>query len=148
MIEQCEVQDIFTSACQTLVCPVNTVGTMGKGLAKSFKLKYPGLEVAYQHACRNYVFATKGLYVVGVGGDKQVLCFPTKHHWRNPSKLVWIDNGLRKLAEHWQDMGITSLALPMIGCGEGGLNWLDVYPLILEWLDPIELPVRIYLSDR
>lgn len=146
MIEHCGVEDIFTSGCQTLTVPVNTVGTMGKGLAEAFKNRYPGLDREYKHACRNYIFATKGLHVVKVGEDRQVLCFPTKHHWRNPSKLIWIDDGLRKLAQNWEAMGITSLALPMLGCGEGGLNWTDVYPLIVEWLDPIELRVRIYLS--
>jgi O-acetyl-ADP-ribose deacetylase (regulator of RNase III) len=146
MIVSIEVRDIFTSPAQTLVCPVNTVGTMGKGLAKSFAKRYPGLEKVYQQACYNYLFSTKGLLSVGVGDDRRVLCFPTKHHWRNPSRLPWIDMGLKKLNENYENLKIESIAFPMIGCGEGMLEWDNVYPLIVEWLDPLPLPVHICLS--
>jgi O-acetyl-ADP-ribose deacetylase (regulator of RNase III) len=148
MIKDIEVRDIFTSPAQTLVCPVNTVGTMGKGLAKTFKLRYPGLEKLYQQGCYNHVFSTKGLLSVGVGEGKRVLCFPTKHHWRNPSRLPWIDLGLKKLAEHYEQLKIESIAFPMIGCGEGKLLWTDVFPLIMEWLDPLPIPVYICLSPE
>lgn len=150
MIESVEVRDLFTAPAQTLVCPVNTVGAMGKGLALAFKNKYPGLEQLYQHACRNYVFSTKGLCCVGVGEGKRVLLFPTKYHWRNPSRLPIVDTSLRKLAEQYEALKITSLAIPMVGCGKetGRLNWVDVYPLIVEWLDPLPIPVHICLSSE
>jgi O-acetyl-ADP-ribose deacetylase (regulator of RNase III) len=148
MIKDIQVSDIFESPAQTLVVPVNTIGVMGKGLAKSFKLRYPGLEKAYQQGCYNHVFTTKGLLSVAVDDNKRVLCFPTKHHWRNPSRLPWIDSGLMKLAQHYEQLKIESIAFPMIGCGEGKLQWTDVFPLILEWMDPLPIPVYICLSPE
>lgn len=148
MIKDIQVRDIFTSPCQTLVVPVNTVGTMGKGLAKSFAQRYPGLEKAYKQGCYNHVFSTKGLLSVGIGEGKRILCFPTKHHWRNPSRLPWIDLGLMKLAQHYEQLKIESIAFPMLGCGEGGLTWNNVYPLIVEWMDPLPIDVHICLSPE
>jgi O-acetyl-ADP-ribose deacetylase (regulator of RNase III) len=148
MIEQVSVQDIFTSACQALVVPVNVVGTMGKGLARAFALRYPGLEAAYRDACRRRVFSNHGLFVWEAENGKLIVCFPTKRHWANPSRLHWIDEGLKRLARDFEKYQIRSIAMPMIGCGEGRLRWEDVYPLIVEWLEPVELRVRICLSPR
>ncbi|MGB8416912.1 hypothetical protein [Paraburkholderia sp.] len=75
MIELIAVQDIFTSACQALVVPVNVIGVMGKGLAKAFKLRYPGLEEAYRDACRRRVFSSKGLFVWHAADGKIIVCF-------------------------------------------------------------------------
>ncbi|SAL81756.1 Macro domain protein [Caballeronia terrestris] len=146
MIEQVAVQDIFSSACQALVVPVNVVGTMGKGLAKAFALRYPGLEAAYWDACRRRVFSTRGLFVWEAENQKLIVCFPTKRHWRHPSRLTWIDQGLAQLARGYESDDIRSIAILMIGCGEGGLQCDDVYPLIVEWLEPLDLRVRICLS--
>jgi O-acetyl-ADP-ribose deacetylase (regulator of RNase III) len=78
-----------------------------------------------------------------------IVCFPTTRHWANPSKLVWIDQGLQRLAKDYRSYGIESVAIPMIGCGESNLHWDDVYPLIVEWLDSIkDLRVKTCLSPR
>lgn len=143
-----EVRDIFTAPAQTLVCPVNMMGTMGKGLALAFKRRYPGLDQAYQRACKNFVLSSKGSSMVGVGNDQYVLLFATKYHWRNPSQLNLIRGVLTRLSEQYETMGITSLAVPMIGCGEGKLDWYDVYPLIVQYLDPLPIPVHICLSPE
>jgi O-acetyl-ADP-ribose deacetylase (regulator of RNase III) len=148
MIKTVEVRDIFTAPAQTLVCPVNMVGTMGKGLAKAFKLRYPGLDQAYQIACKNHVFDYQGLSMVGVGNGQYTLLFATKYHWRRPSPLELIESGLTRLAQRYEELGITSLAMPMIGCGEGGLRWEYVYPLIMQHLDPLPIPVHICLSPE
>lgn len=143
VIEECG--DILDSHAQTLVTTVNTAGVMGKGLAKAFKERYPGLYAGYKRACETNLFLKEGLYVHEVDGTRKIVCFPTKRHWRFPSKLEWIDEGLRKLAEGVEKYGITSLAIPALGCGEGKLDWEAVYPLIREHLDPLEIPVAVYL---
>ncbi len=137
--------NIFDSKCQTLVCPVNIVGAMGKGLAKTFKEKFPGLFEAYRQACWEFVFSKQGFFLYSVSDDLKILCVPTKRHWKFPSKLVWIDRSLRELSQQYKTFGITSLAIPAIGCGEGMLTWSDVRTLIHTHLEPIDLRVEVFV---
>ena len=143
-----EQGDILQSNAQSLVCAVNIVGVMGKGMAKQFSMTFPGLLPSYQKACSRSVFKKEGLYVYEVDGNRKVVCLPTKRHWRYPSKLEWIDEALHRLATDYMRYGITSLAVPAVGCGEGKLQWKDVYPLIVRYLDSIEIPVAIYLPFK
>ena len=136
--------DIVCSELQTLVCPVNTKGVMGAGLAAYFKSKFPALLVDYRRACLNDVLVSKGYSVHNVNSRK-ILCLPTKREWWDPSKLEYIEFSLEAIAKTYQEHEITSLAMPAIGCGRGGLEWSDVKPLIYKYLDPLELPVGIYL---
>lgn len=139
-----EEGDILLSQAQSLVCPVNTTGAMGKGLAKAFKDAYPSLYPAYLHACKTSHFVREGLFVHTVRDGRKIVCLPTKRHWRYPSKIQWIDQGLYVLATSIERLGIASLAVPAIGCGEGKLEWKHVRPLIVQYLDPIETPVALY----
>lgn len=137
--------NLFDTTLQTLVCPVNTVGVMGKGLAKEFKDRYPRLLNAYRKACNSGVFHRQGYWVWTETPDNKVLCLPSKQHWRNPSKVQWIDRSLMMIAQSYQDHGITSMAITPVGCGEGGLDWKrQVRPLIYEHLGGIPLEVGIY----
>ena len=140
--------NIFESTLQTLVCPVNTVGALGKGLALQFKRAYPGLDAPYRRACFTGVFSRDGFFVYEAGKDDKVLCLPTKRHWRDKSQLKWIDQALMRLAQDWDKHGITSLAMPAIGCGEGGLDWDNVHPLIHEHFGRHPLQVGIFLPDE
>lgn len=102
--------DIFKSQAQIITNPVNCVGVMGKGLALAFKNAYPRSFDEYRKLC------TAGALRVGVpclssADTRAILLFPTKDHWRNPSRLEYVDDGLKYLAEHYQEMGIESLAL-------------------------------------
>lgn len=136
--------DIFRSACQTLVCPVNTQGVMGAGLALAFNRKFPGLLGAYRRACRADVFKREGYFVWAAPDGQLVLCFPSKQRWRDPSKLSWIDTALWKISKTYQDHGIVSVAFPAVGCGLGELEWEDVRSLIYQHLDGLELEVGLY----
>ena len=138
-------ENILESRIQTLVCPVNTSGVMGAGLAKSFKDKYPDLFKAYQRACRENVFSRQGIFVYTHSDKRKILCLPTKRHWKFKSQLEWVINALEIIKNEYQSYDITSLAMPAIGCGLGGLDWDVVYPLIKKYLDPIDLPTTIYL---
>lgn len=137
--------NILESMLQTLVVPVNTVGVMGAGLAKQFKLVYPTMFEAYQKACREKVFVKKGIFVFTYTKGRKILCLPTKRDWKHLSKIVWVDHALSIIARDYKEYEITSLAIPPIGCGLGGLEWTDVYPLIKEYLDPLDIDVEIYL---
>lgn len=140
--------NILKSNAQTLVCPVNTVGTLGNGLALYFKLNYPEIDDPYKFACFQGHFKREGVIAIDVNDGKKVLCLPTKRHWRNKSRLEWIDAALMKIASDYDKLGITSLAIPAIGCGHGQLEWEPVYNLIKHWLgDNCALPVTVYLPD-
>lgn len=144
MIVYEEPGDILNCSAQTLVCPVNTYGVMGCGLALAFKNRYPGLNEAYRKACRDRVFKEKGIFVFDFSPTRKILCFPTKRDWRDPSHLLWIDKGLEAIARDFALYHITSLAVPAIGCGYGGLSWKDVSPIIDYYLDPIDLKVGVF----
>lgn len=136
--------DIFKSQAQTLVAPVNTYGVMGNGLALAFKNRYPGLDAAYKKACRYGVFKQKGYSLFRFSETRNILCFPTKKDWRNPSELIWIDISLEAIVRDFEECGITSLAVPALGCGKGQLEWEHVLPLIQHHLDPLPIDVEIY----
>ena len=141
-------KNMFMTKAQTLVCPVNVVGVMGNGLAKYFSLRYPGLLQAYKKACSDHHFTKEGLFLFNILNPKQaatkVLCFPSKTHWKNPSTLEDIEQGFIDLVARYEAYGITSLAMPLVGCGKGGLDPSDVIPLIEHYLSP--LPIEVYIS--
>lgn len=125
--------DIFTSGCDILVNPVNCVGIMGKGLALQFKERYPEMFQWYKKQCDLKQVAVGKLSWFPSGPsckDAVICCFPTKDHWRNPSKLWYIEAGLIGLKNKLEQFPHHSLCLPPIGCGLGGLSWLDVRNLI------------------
>jgi len=137
--------DILKSDLQTVVCPVNVVGVMGKGLALEMAKEYPGLLAAYKNVCRTEELTIENIWLYKVNSRRYVLCFPTKIHWRNPSQIEWIDNNLALLADKYETLGIKSLAMPRIGCGLGGLNWeLDIRPLVYKHLDKLPIPIVVY----
>lgn len=137
--------DIFTSGAQTLVCPVNTTGAMGAGLAMAFRNRCPGLYDAYRRVCYTKELTTESLFLYKPeGGGANVLCLPTKGDWKDDSKLPQVDAILRKLSEEYEELGITSLAFPPVGCGLGRLDYvLNLKPLLYRYFDPVNIPVKI-----
>ena len=134
--------DIFTSSCDFLINPVNTVGVMGKGLALEFKKRFPNNFIHYQACCKNSSLMIGKLLIVP-GNDKIIINFPTKIHWKDNSKLNHIILGLEKLKIAIPRYGITSIAFPKIGCGLGNLDWKDVFPLINDFADSIDQSILI-----
>lgn len=136
--------DIFTSHMQVLVNPVNTVGVMGKGLAKQFKIRFPLMFEAYKVACDSQDLAIGRLHLYQAD-DKWVLNFPTKAHWRAQSRLEYIEAGLERFIKIYREEGIHSIAFPMLGCGLGGLDWeIEVKPLMERYLKDLDIPIEIY----
>jgi O-acetyl-ADP-ribose deacetylase (regulator of RNase III) len=136
--------NLLESNAQTLVNPVNCVGVMGKGMAAEFKRHYPEMFIAYQHICVTGHLAPGTLWLWQSPG-RWVLNFPTKNHWRNPSRLEWIEAGLVNFVSEYSNSGITDIAFPRLGCGNGGLSWDDVQPLMERYL--INLPINVYVHD-
>lgn len=137
--------DIFRSEMQVLVNPVNTVGVMGKGLALQFKVRYPAMFEAYQTLCKQGNFEIGQLHLFRAD-TKWILNFPTKQHWRNPSKLDYIESGLKHFIEIYHDEAIESIALPKLGAGLGGLDWeTQVKPLMEHYLSDLPIEIEIYV---
>lgn len=125
--------DLFSSTAQVWVNPVNCVGVMGAGIAKKFASKFPGMLNYYRHVCIEQKSVRPG-YIITMQHDAPppswVVCLATKDHWKNPSQLSWIADGLDNLAQWCKEYHIESLAMPAIGCGLGGLDWNIVRPMI------------------
>lgn len=147
--------DIMDAGECTLVCPVNAVGVMGKGLAKTMKEAFPGLLARYRahygpvralarDGSPLYLHQAKELTLVPVGYHQSVLLFPTKYHWRDPSPAALVHDNLVTLSKRWDALGITALAMPMVGTGLGGLPRPLVKRWIHDYLGPIDLPVSLY----
>ena len=144
MIEYIE-GDIFESPAQVIVNTVNTVGVMGKGLALSFKQRYPDMFEKYKTTCEKNQL-TIGKLMLFYEPDHWVLLFPTKENWRNPSKIEYIEKGLMKFVNSYAEKNITSIAFPRLGCGNGELNWDDVRLVMEKYLKPLPIDVYIYLG--
>ena len=141
--------DIFKSECQTIVNTVNCVGVMGKGLALQFKKKFPDMYYEYRYACKRGEISQGGdIWVwnyVDFYKHKKILCFATKEHWMNDSKLEWIERGLIFFVNNYKSLGITSIAFPKLGCTNGNLNWEnDVKPLMYKYLQNLDIDCEIY----
>lgn len=140
--------NLLDADVDALVNTVNTVGVMGKGIALQFKQAYPDNFRAYEAACRRGEVQLGKMFVFETGLlDKPhfIINFPTKGHWRARSKLQDIRDGLQDLQRVIQALGIRSIAVPPLGCGNGGLNWSDVRPLIVRALDDIpDVRVMVY----
>lgn len=124
--------DILQEQVDALVNPVNCVGVMGKGLALEFKTAFPKNFSEYEKACRLGQVVPGKMFVTSTGLKipKYIINFPTKQHWKNPSRMEWIKEGLANLVTVVMDKGIESLAMPAIGCGLGGLDWRKIEPEI------------------
>ncbi len=138
--------DMFTSPAQIITNTVNTVGVMGKGIALEFKKRYPEMYLDYQELCETGTFEI-GKLVLWRKAEKWILLFPTKEHWRSPSRLEYIEKGLKKLSDQWDRLGAFTIAFPMLGCGNGGLYWEDVQPLMEKYLRPLPLRSYIYVGQ-
>jgi O-acetyl-ADP-ribose deacetylase (regulator of RNase III) len=140
--------NLLEADADALVNTVNCVGVMGKGIALQFKQAFPENYEKYRLACehgevkpgRMFVFATGNLM-----GTKFIINFPTKKHWKGKSKIEDVDNGLDALAEVIRANGIKRVAVPPLGCGNGGLDWGVVRKLIQRKLGELEgVEVLVY----
>jgi len=128
--------NLLEAPVEALVNTVNTEGIMGKGIALQFRQAYPEMFRAYEKACQAgevrlgevHVFDLGGL----VGGPRWIFNFPTKGHWKAHSRLADIEKGLADLTAKVRELGIKSIAVPPLGCGNGGLNWSEVQPAIVQ----------------
>jgi O-acetyl-ADP-ribose deacetylase (regulator of RNase III) len=139
--------NLLDAKVEAVVNTVNTVGVMGKGIALMFKERFPENYKAYAAACAaeevkiGKMFVTAG---VELDGPKWIINFPTKQHWRQPTKFEWIRSGLDDLKRVIEEKKIRSIAVPPLGCGNGGLDWQEVRRLIEAALADVDVEAIIY----
>lgn len=142
--------NLLSAHTEALVNTVNTVGVMGKGIALQFKERYPDNFKAYVIACKEKrIFPGKSLVVKDRYQDEDVwiINFPTKVDWRKKSQYSYIEEGLKDLVQIISSYQIRSIALPPLGCGNGGLNWEQVKELIELYLQPLSDTVDIIVYE-
>jgi O-acetyl-ADP-ribose deacetylase (regulator of RNase III) len=141
------VADVLHSPAQILVNPVNTVGSMGRGLPRQFKALYPDMYQQYRQMCRSGRFDIGQLWLYKTP-HKWILNFPIKAHWRDAARLEYIERGLQSFVGSYAEREFRSVSYPMLSAGLGGLDWdEEVRPLLEHYLDPLPIPVYIHLYE-
>ena len=139
--------NLLEARVDALVNTVNTVGVMGKGIALMFKEAHPDNFRAYAATCKAGQLSPGGLFITerhSMFGRRLIINFATKDHWRHPSRLEWVRRGLVALRAEITTRAIQSIAIPPLGAGNGGLDWDDVKPLIVEALSDLDCDIVIY----
>jgi O-acetyl-ADP-ribose deacetylase (regulator of RNase III) len=144
--------NLLEADVEALVNTVNTVGVMGKGIALMFKDAFPENFREYATACKRGEVKIGRMFVTersSLAGPRWIINFPTKEHWRNWTRVEWVEAGLQDLRRVVKEKEIRSLAVPPLGTGQGGLNWTIVRPLIARALgDLADVEVVVYQPTR
>ncbi len=146
MITYCQ-GNLLNADVDALVNAVNTVGVMGKGIALAFKQRFPANYQAYAAACQRGEVQTGRMFITetpALLGPRWIVNFPTKQHWRDPSRLEWVRSGLQDLRRFLLDVHVASVALPALGSGLGGLSWPMVRAEMEAALADLAADIRVY----
>ena len=139
--------NIFNTNCQTLVNTVNCIGVMGKGMALECKLRFPEMFIKYKDSCDKKLFKP-GYLQIYKNSKPWILNFPTKIHWKDPSKIEYLEKGLKKFQDEYLNKNISSIAFPLLGASLGGLSEKLVYETMIKYLEPLyNIDIEIYEYD-
>ena len=133
---------VFNANADCIVNTINCVGFMGKGIALEFALRYPKLEERYVEECHKKQIHTGRVYFYEVDGQK-IINFPTKFHFKYPSQIEWIEQGLKFFVENYKSWGIKSVAFPILGATNGGLDPKEVEKVMVDYLSTVDIDVFI-----
>jgi len=139
--------NLLEANTEALVNTVNTVGVMGKGIALMFKERFAENYRLYAAACKAGEVETGKVHVTAVNeldGPRWIVNFPTKRHWRSPSQMAWITEGLHDLRRFLIENHVKSVAVPPLGAGNGGLKWPDVREQIVDVLSDLDVDVLVF----
>lgn len=143
--------NLLDAPVEALVNTVNTVGVMGKGIALMFKERFPANMRAYAEACKQGDVVTGKMFITQTGellGPRWIVNFPTKQHWRNPAQMAWIQEGLQDLRAWLQAQQVSSIAIPPLGAGNGGLPWPEIKQAIETALGDLDIDILLYEPSR
>lgn len=140
--------NIFTSKCRVIVNTVNCVGVMGAGIALECRLRYPEMYERYIELCKGGEIDIGLLWIFKGDRDRWILNFPTKMHWKYPSKVEYLFAGLEKFIDSYQKRGIDSIAFPLLGSDKGGIPPEDSLRIMTSYLEKIDIEIEIYQYDK
>lgn len=138
--------NIFTSQCQVIVNTVNCVGVMGAGIALECRLRYPEMYEKYIQYCLEGKINIGNLWIYKTE-SRWILNFPTKKHWKNPSKIEYLHAGLEKFMNTYKEKGIESIAFPLLGADKGGIPQEQSLTILKSYLEKADIPTEIYRYD-
>lgn len=135
-----KIGDMLDSDADYIINTVNILGTSGKGLALQIKKQYPEAVIPYEQACKNKELDVGKILISNTRFNRQIIHFPTKRNWRDPSKYEYIEKGLIALVNFCNTIKTNNItiAIPQLGCGLGRLEWKQVLNLIRKYLGPIQ----------
>jgi len=139
--------NILETGAEAIVIPVNTVGAMGKGLALQAAKTWPDLQSVYIRALK-YGYLSIGQVFTVHYPDVDVILFPTKADWRQPSRLEYIQAGLPSLAGELRNLQPHCAAVPALGCGLGGLDWSTVRPMIETAMGNLPMSIQLFAPQE
>lgn len=139
---------VFNAPVKTFVNTVNCAGVMGAGIALEFKLRYPEMFDDYVQKCKVKQMRVGIPRIYEYSEDVWIMNFPTKGHWRFPSKMQWIEQGLKYFADNYKKRSIKSIAFPKLGTNNGGLNWYEAKILMEKYLKDIDIDIYICLDEK
>jgi len=137
---------VFNVDVQTIVNTINCMGVMGAGIALEFRLRFPKMYEDYLNRCSRKAVQIGKPYLYREYGDPWILNFPTKYHWKYPSKLEWIEQGLEYFTANYEQGNITSIAFPKLGSSRGKLEWEEVQSIMERHLQNVKIPIYICLD--
>ena len=139
--------NLLEARVEALVNTVNTVGVMGKGIALMFKERFDENFRRYAAACKAKEVHTGKMFVTPVhelDGPRWIVNFPTKQHWRAPSRMEWVVEGLQDLRRFLIEQQVKSIAIPPLGAGNGGLEWAEVREQIEQALGDLDVDILVF----
>ncbi len=139
---------VFNAPVKTYVNTVNCSGIMGAGIALEFKLRYPEMYEDYAKRCNDKKLVLGRPYIYEYSNDIWIMNFPTKNHWKYPSKIEWIENGLKYFLENHNKKNIESIAFPKLGTSNGKLDWIGVKTIMEKYLNDLDIDVYICLDEK
>jgi O-acetyl-ADP-ribose deacetylase (regulator of RNase III) len=138
--------NIFTTDKQTIVNTINCVGVMGAGLALECRLRYPDMHEKYKDYCDQNMIKIGSLWIYKTN-NRLIMNFPTKKHWKDPSKKQYLHEGLKKFTQTYKSRGIESIAFPVLGSDKGGIPQDESLDIMEQYLSRIDLDIEIYIYD-
>lgn len=138
--------NIFTSSCQTIVNTVNCVGIMGAGIALECRLRYPAMYQQYADLCKEKKIDIGTLWIYKAT-ERWILNFPTKQNWKYPTKEEYLHAGLKKFMGTYEARGVESIAFPVLGAQNGGLDAARSIEIMESYLRDCPIRVEIYKYD-
>ncbi len=137
--------NMFECNADCLINTVNCEGFMGKGVAYQFKMRFPENNKSYVKACKSGELAVGKVHSFMEEGIT-IINFPTKNKWRESSKMEYIEKGMEAFVELLPKLAVKKIAIPPLGCGNGGLVLLDIR-LNLKRFNSIRLQKAGYFTN-